>query len=56
MSVSSEALTKGAKVSEIPIAFADRVRGESKLGLRDVAEFMVKVFLIRFWRDRTQNG
>ena len=51
-----EALTKGAKVSEIPIAFTDRVRGESKLGLKDVAEFMVKVFLIGFSCDRTKKG
>jgi dolichol-phosphate mannosyltransferase len=42
------AFVNGAKIAEIPIDFADRAEGQSKLGLRDIVEFMLKVFLIRF--------
>jgi dolichol-phosphate mannosyltransferase len=37
-----EAARNGAKISEVPINFTDRVCGKSKLGLPDIAEFILK--------------
>ncbi|MBU1110255.1 glycosyltransferase [Patescibacteria group bacterium] len=42
-----QALKHGAKVAEIPIHFADRTYGNSKLSLHDVTEFVKSCFLIR---------
>ncbi|MEI7968962.1 MAG: glycosyltransferase family 2 protein [Betaproteobacteria bacterium] len=43
----------GARIVEVPVAFVDRTRGESKLGLRDIAEFVVNAWWIRFGSART---
>lgn len=37
------ALDHGAAVREIPVEFVDRMRGKSKLGLKDLVEFVVGV-------------
>lgn len=36
-----EAAMSGAKISEVPIHFTDRMYGKSKLGLPDIAEFII---------------
>ncbi|MEE9285953.1 MAG: polyprenol monophosphomannose synthase [Dehalococcoidia bacterium] len=41
---------RGHRVTEIPIRFADRVRGESKMSLRIVLEALWRVLAIRFRR------
>jgi dolichol-phosphate mannosyltransferase len=43
-----EAMLCGARIAEIPIAFADRRRGASKLGLRDIVEFVLNAGWLRF--------
>jgi dolichol-phosphate mannosyltransferase len=43
----------GARVAEIPVHFVDRKVGESKLGLRDIVEFLVNAWWIRLWSART---
>jgi dolichol-phosphate mannosyltransferase len=43
-----EATLRGAVVREIPIAFTDRTAGVSKLGLRDIREFIVNALWLRF--------
>jgi dolichol-phosphate mannosyltransferase len=43
-----ELLRNGARVIEVPIVFADRSRGESKLMLRDQLEFLMNIPRIRF--------
>jgi dolichol-phosphate mannosyltransferase len=47
------AVTAGARIKEIPVDFVDRTRGESKLGLRDIVEFVVNAWWIRFTAART---
>ena len=47
MSLLHAAVSCGATVTEIPIRFADRIRGESKIGIADIIEFMIKSFEIR---------
>ena len=42
------AIVAGANVVEIPIHFSDRKRGESKLGLSDIIEFILNAWWIRF--------
>lgn len=37
----------GAKVREVPVIFTDRAYGESKLGLKDIFEFILNAFAIR---------
>jgi dolichol-phosphate mannosyltransferase len=41
------AIRSGARVREVPIAFAERAHGESKLGLSDQIEFALLVWRIR---------
>lgn len=36
-----------ATIKEIPVHFVDRTHGESKLGLRDIVEFLINVWWIR---------
>lgn len=48
ISLLHQAIRNGARVSEIPIQFTDRVYGESKLGMADIIEFVFSSFLIRF--------
>ncbi len=43
-----ELIRNGARVIEVPITFADRRIGESKLSLDDQVEFLFNVFRIRF--------
>ncbi|HEX9206748.1 MAG TPA: glycosyltransferase family 2 protein [Steroidobacteraceae bacterium] len=47
------AVSHGAKVVEVPVDFVDRKHGESKLGWRDVAEFVVNAAWLRFQSSRT---
>jgi dolichol-phosphate mannosyltransferase len=47
------AVIHGAKVVEVPVDFVDRRYGESKLGLRDVLEFVRNAAWIRFQSSRT---
>lgn len=47
------AIVAGAKVKEIPIHFADRARGTSKLGFSDIIEFVLNAWWIRFRRLTT---
>jgi len=48
-----EAILNDAIVKEIPVDFVDRVRGTSKLGLRDISEFILNAWWIRFQRSIT---
>jgi dolichol-phosphate mannosyltransferase len=50
-----EAKVLGARITEIPIIFADRTRGTSKLGPREILEFMANALWLRF-RDRANLG
>lgn len=43
-----ELLRNGVKVIEVPIVFPDRIRGESKLSLKDQVEFIINIAKIRF--------
>ena len=47
------AVTQGAKVVEVPVDFIDRKVGESKLGFRDVLEFVASAAWLRFQSSRT---
>src|SRR5208337_541048 len=42
-----------AFITEIPVVFADRVRGATKLGLAEVIEFIIDVWWIRFQASET---
>ena len=48
-----EAVLNDAVVKEIPVDFIDRTEGESKLGLGDIAEFILNAWWIRFQRSIT---
>lgn len=48
-----EAIVNHAVVREIPVEFVDRKRGQTKLGVSDILEFMVNAWWIRFERSRT---
>jgi dolichol-phosphate mannosyltransferase len=43
-----ESLRAGARVREIPVAFDDRMRGDSKLGVSDIMEFAAWCLSARF--------
>jgi dolichol-phosphate mannosyltransferase len=47
------AVSTGAKVVEVPVDFIERTAGESKLGLRDIVEFILNVSWIRFQNSKT---
>ena len=53
ISLLHEAILNHAKVVEVPVVFVDRTRGETKLGLSDIVEFMLNAWWIRFERSRT---
>lgn len=53
VSILHEAFINGAKIKEIPIQFIDRAYGESKLGLRDIIEFITNAFAIRLQGSKT---
>ncbi len=42
-----QALILRARVVEVPVEFIDRTQGESKLGLKDIVEFMLNAWRIR---------
>jgi dolichol-phosphate mannosyltransferase len=46
------AIVSGARVVELPIEFLDRTVGESKLGFRDILEFLRSVAWIRLQSSR----
>jgi dolichol-phosphate mannosyltransferase len=48
-----QAVTLGAIVQEVPVDFIDRKRGVSKLGLRDIVEFVLNAWWIRMRALRT---
>ncbi len=47
------AKARGARIVEIPVDFVDRTRGESKLGIRDILEFILNAWWIRFAASAT---
>ena len=47
------AVVAGARIVEVPVDFIDRERGLSKLGARDVLEFILNAWWIRFNNSRT---
>ena len=53
ISLLHEAILNHAKVLEVPVEFVDRKRGQTKLGLSDIIEFMLNAWWIRFERSRT---
>jgi dolichol-phosphate mannosyltransferase len=53
ISLLHEAILNRAVVREIPVEFVDRKRGETKLGLSDIVEFMLNAWWIRFERSKT---
>jgi dolichol-phosphate mannosyltransferase len=44
---------RGARIVEIPVEFIDRKYGESKLGVRDIVEFILNAWWIRFANSKT---
>ncbi|HUI46876.1 MAG TPA: glycosyltransferase family 2 protein [Nitrospirota bacterium] len=53
ISLLHEAIVNGAIVSEIPVHFVDRKRGNTKMGISDIGEFMLNAWWIRFERSKT---
>jgi dolichol-phosphate mannosyltransferase len=49
----NKAVLNGARIKEIPVDFIDRTRGVSKLGVRDIIEFILNVVWIRFQNNKT---
>lgn len=50
MNILYECVNLGAKTFEIPIDFIDRVKGKSKLCIKDVKEFMINSFKLLYRR------
>ena len=48
MSLLHAASKKGLKILEIPILFPNRKKGHSKLGHKDIQEFFINAFKLRF--------
>lgn len=46
-----KALLNRVTVQEIPVEFVDRIRGNSKLGLADIVEFIISAGKIRFYES-----
>jgi dolichol-phosphate mannosyltransferase len=53
MALLHRAVCESAKVAEVPVDFIDRTRGETKLGLKDIMEFMLHAWWIRFETSKT---
>jgi dolichol-phosphate mannosyltransferase len=49
----NRAVVNEARIREIPVDFVDRERGESKLGLSDVVEFIINAWWIRLQSSTT---
>jgi dolichol-phosphate mannosyltransferase len=47
------AILQRAKVVEVPVDFIERTAGSSKLGIRDIMEFVVNAWWIRFQSSKT---
>jgi len=47
------AIVHGARVVELPVDFVDRALGTSKLGLREIVEFIINAWWIRFRASKT---
>ncbi len=48
-----EAVIRGARIVEVPVAFVDRSAGESKLGIADIVEFLKSALWLRFRSSAT---
>jgi dolichol-phosphate mannosyltransferase len=48
-----QAILHNAKILEIPVEFIDRERGTSKLGISDIIEFILHVWLLRLQSSKT---
>jgi dolichol-phosphate mannosyltransferase len=46
------AVSAHAVIKEVPVEFVDRKRGETKLGLADIIEFIINILWIRFDKRR----
>jgi dolichol-phosphate mannosyltransferase len=46
-------MISGARIKEVPIRFLDRSHGKTKLGRRDIAEFLVHVWWLRLLSRKT---
>lgn len=53
MALLHQAIANHAVVKEIPVEFVDRIRGETKLGLLDIFEFIMNAWWIRFESSKT---
>jgi len=53
ISLLHEAMMNHAKIKEVPVEFVDRKRGQTKLGISDIIEFMMNAWWIRFERSKT---
>jgi dolichol-phosphate mannosyltransferase len=53
ISLLHEVIASGASVREIPTHFVDRKRGNTKMTIWDIAEFMINAWWIRFERSKT---
>jgi dolichol-phosphate mannosyltransferase len=49
----NRALKAGAEIKEVPVDFIDRERGETKLGISDIVEFIINAWWIRLSNSRT---
>jgi len=47
------AVSHNAVIREVPVIYTDRVRGQTKLGVSDIIEFIVNAWWIRFDSSRT---
>lgn len=48
-----KAVSLGAVIKEVPVDFVDRTRGESKLGISDIIEFILNAWWIRLHSSKT---
>ena len=48
-----KAVSLGAVIKEVPVDFVDRTKGESKLGISDIIEFVLNAWWIRLHSSKT---
>ncbi len=53
MALLHKAFVNNAVIKEIPVKFVDRIRGETKLGLFDILEFIINAWWIRLESSKT---
>jgi len=53
ISLLHEAILNHARIQEVAVEFVDRKRGQTKLGISDIIEFMLNAWWIRFERSKT---